>query len=409
MGDGTIIRERHPRGKVPGWLGRRKSIDAIPTMERTTEQRCPPLVQSGDVAKALLDVILAANYSSNRSSVAFMRRLNSHASLGIFLLAFLCVLISPLPARCQDSGGEGTTLRGNRAEIAVTVRDSSGEAISAPATVKVYRSGGIPSGQSATSKGRAFFILQNLGDYTLVVEAVGYKTAQKEVSLPVAVRAEVDVYLTRQTASEDGSEVPGKPLLAPKAKEALDKGLQALSEDKLDEAEKYAGEAIKLAPGHPDVLYLQGVVHLRRRNWPQAQTVLEKATQMDPSHAAAFGALGMSLSDQGKYDAAIAPLEKSLQLNGSAWETRWVLARAYYYQEQYEAALKAAQEALTDSNGKGPEIELLVAQSLTAVGRYEDSAQVLRDFLKKHADHPQAATARRWLQRLTADGKIRPG
>ena len=340
-----------------------------------------------------------------------MCHLNSNASfrlVPILLLALPCSLLSPIPARCQDSSGEGTTFRGNRAEIAVTVRDSSGEPIAVPATVKVYRSGGIPSGQSATSKGRAFFILQNLGDYTLVVEAVGYKAAQKEVSMPVAVKAEVDVYLMRQTALEGGSEVPGKPLLAPKAKEAFDKGLQALSEDKLDDAEKYAGEALRLAPGHPDVLYLQGVVYLRRRNWQQAQTVLEKATQLDPSHAQAFSALGMALSDQSKYDAAIAPLEKALQLNGSAWDTRWVLAKAYYHQEQYDAALKMAQQALTDSNGKAPEIELLVAQSLTAVGRYEDSAQVLRNFLKQHGDHPQAATARRWLQRLSADGKIRP-
>src|SRR5213082_3542609 len=309
----------------------------------------------------------------------------------LFLLALPGILIASIPARCQDSGDEGTTLRGNRAEIAVTVRDSSGEPIAFPASVKLLRGGGMPAGQSATSKGRAFFILQTLGDYTLVVEAPGYKAAQKDVSLPVAVRAEIDVYLTRQTASENGSEIPGKPLLAPKAKDAFDKGLQALSEDKLDDAEKFAGEAIRLAPGHPDVLYLQGVVYLRRRNWPQAQTVLEKATQLDPSHAQAFGALGMALSDQGKYGAAIAPLEK-----------------AYYHQQQYDAALKASQEALTDSNGKAPEIELLVAQSLTAVGRYEDSAQVLRDFLKKHGDDPQAATARRWLQRLSADGKIRP-
>lgn len=340
-----------------------------------------------------------------------MRHFHSRAPLLIvrmFFLAFPCLLLSATSARCQDSGDEGTTLRGNRAEISVTVRDSSGEPISFPASVKLLRSGGMPSGQSATSKGRAFFILQTLGDYTLVVEAPGYKTVQKDVSLPVAVRAEIDVYLTRQTASEDGSEVPGKPLLAPKAKEAFDKGLQALSEDKLDDATKYAGEAMRLAPGHPDVLYLQGVVYLRRRNWPEAQSVLEKATQIDPGHAQAFGALGMALSDQGKYDAAIAPLEKSLQLNGSAWDTRWVLAKAYYHQQQYDAALKAAQEALTDSNGKAPEIELLVAQALTAVGRYEDSAQVLRDFLRKHGDHPQAATARRWLQRLTADGKIRP-
>lgn len=339
-----------------------------------------------------------------------MRSWNPRAPRSIRRFLLLIPLCAPLSstARCQDSGDEGTTLRGNRAEISVTVRDSSGEPIAVPATVKLYRGGGMPRGQSATSKGRAFFILQDLGDYTLVVEAAGYKTAQKDVSVPVAVRAEVDVYLTRQTASLDGSEVPGKPVLAPKAKEAFDKALQALGEDKLDDAEKYAAEAMKLAPGHPDVLYLQGVVYLRRRSWQQAQTVLEKATQLDPNHARALGALGMALCDQGKYDAAIAPLEKSLQLNGAEWDTRWALARAYYHHEQYDAALKMAQEALSDSHGKAPEIELLVAQALAAVGRYEDSAQVLREFLKRHGDHPQAATARRWLQRLSADGKIRP-
>jgi len=41
------------------------------------------------------------------------------------------------------------------------------------------------------------------------------------------------------------------------------------------------------------------------------------------------------------------------------------------------------------------------------VGRYEDAAQALRQFLKNHADHPEAATARRWLERLTVAGKIK--
>ncbi len=47
-----------------------------------------------------------------------------------------------------------------------------------------------------------------------------------------------------------------------------------------------------------------------------------------------------------------------------------------------------------------------MAQSLTAVGRYEDSAKELREFLKNHGDRPEAATARRYLERLAADGKI---
>jgi TolA-binding protein len=41
------------------------------------------------------------------------------------------------------------------------------------------------------------------------------------------------------------------------------------------------------------------------------------------------------------------------------------------------------------------------------MGRYEDSAQVLREFLKYSPNDPDATTARHWLERLTADGKIR--
>jgi tetratricopeptide (TPR) repeat protein len=155
-------------------------------------------------------------------------------------------------------------------------------------------------------------------------------------------------------------------------------------------------------------LYLQGVVFLKQRDWSKAQEVLEKATQLDPSHANAFGALGMALCNQGKYEAAVAPLEKALKLNPApvSWDTRWALAQAYYQQARYDQSLQMSQDALESSNGKAPEIELLVAQSLTAVGRYEDAAQALRRFLRDYADRREAAMARRWLDGLAANGKI---
>ena len=325
-----------------------------------------------------------------------------------FLLPLvLCLPLSTPPALCQDSANEGTVPRGDRAEISVTVRDTSGESISAPATVKLYRDG-MPIDQSAASHGRAFFVFRTLGAYTVIVDATGYKAAQKDVTVPVAMKYEVDVYLQRESSSNESAGVPGKPLLAPKAKEALDKGLQALSANKLAEAEKFVGEAVKLAPGHPDVLFVQGVLYLNLRKWAQAQGVLEKAVQMDPSNGHVLGALGMALTDQGKYEAAIAPLEKSLQLEAAGgWETHWALGKAYYYRQRYDQALKTSQLALTESNGKAPQIELLVAQSLTAVGRYDDAAQTLREFLKSHGDSPEAATARRWLEGLAKNGKIR--
>jgi Tfp pilus assembly protein PilF len=325
----------------------------------------------------------------------------------ILLAALFCVGVWAAAARGQDVGSEANAIRGNGAEIEVMVHDRSGELITSPVTIKVLRNGALQVGEGSTTRGSLVFVVTPLGDFTVVVEATGYQKGQKDVSVPLRERTQVDIYLQRDSDAGNVTAVPGRPLLAPKAREALNKGLQALRADKLAEAEKYSAVAMRLAPGHPDVLYLQGVVDLKQRRFVDAQGDLEKATQIDPTHAQAFAALGMALADQGKYEAAIAPLEKSLQLRAAtAWETRWTLARVYYWHEQYDEALKTSQEALAESNGKAPEIELLIAQSLTAVGRYEDSATTLRDFLRNHGDRPEAATARRWLERLESSGKI---
>lgn len=325
----------------------------------------------------------------------------------LVLLVFVVAFLPPSPAAVQDRSAEVNTPRGDRAEIAVTVRDTQGRIILSPATVKVYHSG-VLTAQEATSEGRAFFILHGLGDYVVNVEATGYKTAQKDISVRIAVRDEEDIYLRSSSATEADSNVPGKPLLAPKAKEALEKGLEALKDNKLDEAQKHLEEAMKLAPSHPDVLYGRALVYLKRSDWANAQTLLEKATQVDPKHALAWSALGMAFVNAGKFDRAIPPLQESLALEPAKWETHWALAKAYYNQQQYEQAVKESQEGWTESHGASPEIELLLAQSLTAVGRYQDAVLALRDFLKNHPDGPRADTARRWLEQLTAELKSHP-
>jgi hypothetical protein len=314
--------------------------------------------------------------------------------------------LCPVPVLCQDSGEEGTLTRGSRAELAVTVRDSASQIITSTIAVKLY-SNGMPIDQSSTSRGRAFFVLPRLGDYSIVVEAAGYKTAQKDVNVPTAIRQEVDVTMERNLSPSESGTIPGEPILAPKAKEALVKGLQALGQDKLDEAQKYMSEAMKLAPSNPEVLYVQGMLYMKRKNWAQAQTVLEKSDELEPNRARVLAALGMALCNQKKYDEAISPLEKSLKLEPTFnWQIQWTLAKAYYYHEQYDAALAMAQQAEAGSHGAAPQIDLLIAQCLAAVGHYEESARLLRDFVKKNPDGPDTAMARRWLDRLAADGKI---
>jgi tetratricopeptide (TPR) repeat protein len=330
------------------------------------------------------------------------------ASLGrVPILASLLAGLSlwSLPACSQDSGDQGTVTRGDRAQISVTVRGPSGEIVASPAAVKLLKNG-MPTDQSSTSHGRAFFIPQTLGEYTIAVEAAGYKSAQKDVSVTIASRFEVDVYLQRELAPNETTGVPPKPILAPKAQEALTKGTQALREDKLDEAKKYLDKAMHLAPGNPDVLYALGLLYMKQSNWETAQSVLQKSDQMAPNQPRILAALGMTLSNEKKYQEAIPLLEKSLQLDpSSGWETDWALARSYYYHQQYEQALKMAELAETSSHSSIPQVQLLLAQCLTAAGRYDDAAQVLRQVLKTNSNTPDAATAQRWLDGLVANGK----
>lgn len=318
--------------------------------------------------------------------------------MSAFLLSFFSVF-------AQDSSSDTSHFRGDRPQIALTVRNNEGDVITTAGTVKLLHDG-ILADQTALSHGRAFFGPLSFGDYTLVVEVIGYKSTQKDLNLSVAMRYEVDANLPRDSAENAAAAASAKPLLAPKAREALDKSLKALSTNKLSEAEKYIAEALQLAPSHPDVLYVQGVLFLEKRNFVEAQSFLEKASQMDPSNAASFSALGMALADEGKYQQAVVPLEKSLQMGTATWETNYALGNSYYHLEEYDKALKASQQAWTVSNGKAPQVELLLAKSLTAVGKYEDAAQALRDFLKRYSNRPEAETAKRWLDGLAKNGKI---
>lgn len=332
---------------------------------------------------------------------AHCKILLSFAALGFFLVA-------AGPCNAQDGINEEKAISGNSATIVVNVRNSIGDPLPVTAVVKLFRNGSIPNGQTTTQGGRAIFLPQNLGDFSVVVEANGYKLGRASVDVPIPVRVEVDIYLQPEESASGASHgVPGGPVLAPKAQKEVDLALKGLQENELDDAQKHLESALRFVPSHPDILYLFGVLYIRKNDLPRAQESLAKAVQLDPNHARALGALGTVLSNQSKYGEAIPPLEKALQINPQSWEARWTLAKSYYYQRQYDRALKESQSALAASAGRAPEIELLVAQALTAVGRYEESAAALRNFLQNHPNDAQTPVARRWLDRLKQARKIR--
>jgi tetratricopeptide (TPR) repeat protein len=283
----------------------------------------------------------------------------------------------------------------------VYLRTPMGEPLNVPAIVQLFKFDGTPYGRT-TAQGIAPVVFSGLGPggYYVEVSAPGFQTTREEASVIVPITAEVHVYMRPEVSAVTSATEAGPPILAPKARKEVDQGLDALRANDLKEAQKRLGRAAELAPGHPDVFYLLGVLYIRLNEFAKARSALEKATQLDPNHARALAALGTVLSNQGEYPTAIPMLKKAMELNNQAWETQWTLASAEYHERQFEQARVHAQQALNMAQGKAPEIQLLLAQALAALGQRQKAAEELDSFLRKYPDHAKVPLARRWLANL---------
>lgn len=327
----------------------------------------------------------------------------------ILILAFLqlCTSLSAFAQTGATDTVDGRLLGGT---ITVAVRNAEGEPLTMPALVRLYSADGLSLGQvSVVSGGLATFRnLRPVSSYSVEVEASGYVKGFAQAFLPIAGPLEIQIYLRAQEKS-DAVVLPDSeiPLLAPKAKKELDAGREALRQKDFVKAQNHLGKAEQMAPAHPEVLYLFGSLYAQKSDLPRAEELLVKATQIDPQHAPAQTALGIVLSNEHKCRAALSPLGKALELDSKSWEARWALARCDYSLRNFQPALEQSKQALVDAKGLAPDISLVVAASLAALGEYEESAATLRGYLQEHPDRPGAARAKRWLERLEQAGKIK--
>src|SRR6266704_30300 len=92
----------------------------------------------------------------------------------VFCYALLwCAVAGVSPAVAQERPSDIGGIRGNRAELSITIKEGSSQLIGPLVTVKLYRMGNL-SEQMTTTKVRGVFILNELGDYVIIADAIGY-------------------------------------------------------------------------------------------------------------------------------------------------------------------------------------------------------------------------------------------
>lgn len=320
----------------------------------------------------------------------------------LFLLLFLPSgdLAAQRPPRPETDTGEREPSATN---VIVRVRTVRGTPLMGGAIVRLMSRVGVFDQTTSTADGgEAVFTNVLVGNYIAEVSALGYLKAQEDILVHMAAN-NVTVVVNLVPEPEPGTR-PGPnviPVLAPKAQAEIDKALEAMRKDDLPEARKRLEKVQKMAPGHPDVYYLLGMLFLQMSDPAPAKANFEKATAIMPTHARALAALGDVYTRENNYPAAIRALEKSLEGDPDVWQTQGLLAQALHHEKLYERAKLHAARAVELSRGKSPEVQLLLAQCLLALGQKEQARPHLEAFLKEAPNDPSAAAVRKMLEPAT--------
>jgi tetratricopeptide (TPR) repeat protein len=187
-------------------------------------------------------------------------------------------------------------------------------------------------------------------------------------------------------------------------------GETALQAGKLDEAERDFKQVLVLNPGVAGAYANLGVIHMRRKQWPQALATLRKAEKLAPEVAGIRLNIGLVYFRQNDFAGAIHPFESVVQQAPDSFQARYLLGLCYFFNDRWTdaistleplwpkasnqlnylyvldiAAYKVKNQALEEKAGArlfqvgegSPEFHLLMGKAHLNRGEYDDALKDL--------------------------------
>ena len=322
----------------------------------------------------------------------------------LFVLSFHCA------AQVVAGGAQGGFYSNSKLEtidnssLAVQVRGPNGSTLDTLALVTVCNISGQTITSRTTFGSQAIFTRLNSGQYVVNVEATGYTKAQVEAQVSSSHGQQL-VIVTLQPESGGASYVaPVGLVLSPKAQKEASKGTEELHANKFDEAIKHLEVAHRLAPNHPDISYMLGLVYEKKNDLVSARKYWDEALQSEPKHISSLLACGDTLLRQDDIAGARKYLDKAAEVAPNSWRAHNFLAMALLRQGLYAESVTHAERAMELGKGQANGALLVLGQALAAEHQNDQAIAALKDYL---AGKPQQQTAEA-VQKLIARLKETP-
>ncbi len=156
-----------------------------------------------------------------------------------------------------------------------------------------------------------------------------------------------------------------------RAEVLVDIGAQKQDAGVLAQAEAVVNAILSKNEDHPEANFVKGKLELTRRDYPAALAALRRTTDRRPDMAQAWFLSGSAKFLSGDRAGARADAQEALQRQPNFVEAIALLARAHAALGDHALAVEAGNRAL--AQGAGPELRIVVAQSLVQLGQRKDA------------------------------------
>ncbi|MBI3404027.1 MAG: tetratricopeptide repeat protein [Acidobacteria bacterium] len=243
------------------------------------------------------------------------------------------------------------------------------------------------------------------GDYILAVDAPGFAPVRVSVEHSYIPAGTIFLNLMSSGASTTPAVNPESAALkAPKAAVSeYDKGIEALSSQKLDEGILHFQKAIQIFPDYDSAYNHLGWAYLQQRNYAESQKALSQAILRNHRNAIAYLLLGSVRKQQNQFPEAVPFFERSLRIEEQSWKAHLELAEVLLKLNKRDEAFSHFTRA-HDLNPLQPSTHLELYNMLILRDDYAGAMTELDEFLKLFPQHPMASRARQ--QRTMVQTKL---
>jgi tetratricopeptide (TPR) repeat protein len=247
--------------------------------------------------------------------------------------------------------------------------------------------------QSISGDQEGIFANVQPGNYEIEIGSFGYISIFQNVQVIATSHREPIEIVLHQDPTAINLDM-ADAVISAKAQREAKRAVSSLKSGDLSKAQKHLETAYQLAPSSSDLNFLLGYLYFQKQNYTQAGTFLSTAVSLSPNSGRALNLLGRTELQMANYPAARSALERAVLVDADNWSSHDLLADSYFHEKRYEKARAEAQLAVTKGEKLGKNTtspaQLVLGQSLLALGRVQEAIEAFQTFLRDSPDNPLA-------------------